>query len=441
MPRLTFQIRSIFDGWAPSFAFGQEDQFLSSIGIDPDMPATDSGDDLRTGGYIRPVANAPIDDTSIDAAPVAIITTPKDNLKWVVLGNGKVSVLSGSVQTTIGQFAGANCRHAFYLNNYIYGIGTGTDKDDVSRIGPLNTLPYDAQSANFTIGARVTGTTSGATGIIRDDIDGGTSGTLVLEAISGLFLDNEAITDDNGGAATVNRVLSALITDGVWTGSTLGSQDPLIDGEFPRTLFDMGYLNHYGETHVDDKGYFTDFIDGVGYLHFIKTMKGTFEGDTNDGSTYGALDMPLNFVPTVHAPYGTDRVVAASPTRDGQINQGNAKLFFWNTTDDSFYRAVPLPDPLCTALKYINGELRGISGNLVGGMRLWRYVGGDSVEILATIEQGQPPVQSAVDTIANRMIWAMTTSDPVTASCIMAHGSKSDLFPRGIHNISRNNTF
>ncbi len=67
-------------------------------------------------------------------------------------------------------------------------------------------LAYDAQSTNFNVGARLTGGTSGATGIIFKDTDGGTTGTLQLIGVIGTFTDGETLTDDGDtpGSATSN---------------------------------------------------------------------------------------------------------------------------------------------------------------------------------------------------------------------------------------------
>lgn len=74
------------------------------------------------------------------------------------------------------------------------------------------TLAYDAQSANFTVGALLTGTTSGCKARIVGDSDSGATGTLTVRSIvpgaNGFFQDNEAITDSSSGAATVNGTLS-----------------------------------------------------------------------------------------------------------------------------------------------------------------------------------------------------------------------------------------
>lgn len=73
---------------------------------------------------------------------------------------------------------------------------------------PGSTLAYDTQTGNFTAGLIVTGATSGATARIQADSDSGTTGTLTLIDISGVFIDNEIITDTSTGSATVNGILS-----------------------------------------------------------------------------------------------------------------------------------------------------------------------------------------------------------------------------------------
>jgi hypothetical protein len=73
---------------------------------------------------------------------------------------------------------------------------------------PGSTLAYDGQTVNFTKGDILTGATSGATGIITADSDSGATGTLTLRSIEGEFVDDETITDESGGTALANGVLS-----------------------------------------------------------------------------------------------------------------------------------------------------------------------------------------------------------------------------------------
>jgi hypothetical protein len=84
----------------------------------------------------------------------------------------------------------------------IYHISQGVRRDG-------SELAYDAQTANFTLGDTVTGATSGATGLIAADADGGATGTLTLRQLNGIpFQDDEALSDVGGGAAVCNGTLS-----------------------------------------------------------------------------------------------------------------------------------------------------------------------------------------------------------------------------------------
>ena len=85
-------------------------------------------------------------------------------------------------------------------------------------------LADDGQTSNFQVGSLVTGGTSGATGVIWKDTDGGATGTLVLRKLNGVaFQDDEAITDTHGGAAVVNGALdtsTASPSESSWFWST-----------------------------------------------------------------------------------------------------------------------------------------------------------------------------------------------------------------------------
>ena len=73
---------------------------------------------------------------------------------------------------------------------------------------PPSTLDYDNQTANFTAGQLVTGTTSGATARIAADADAGATGTLSLRDVVGEFVDDEIITDGAGGSAQADGVMA-----------------------------------------------------------------------------------------------------------------------------------------------------------------------------------------------------------------------------------------
>lgn len=86
-----------------------------------------------------------------------------------------------------------------------------TDPKDLPRDLDLSgSLNYSTQTANFTVGKKVTGATSGATATILNDLDLGLTGTLGLSNVEGEFVVGEIITDDNGapGSATVSGALT-----------------------------------------------------------------------------------------------------------------------------------------------------------------------------------------------------------------------------------------
>lgn len=133
----TVRIESVIGGWSPAQYLSREGQFLSSLGIDPDMPISTT--DTRTSGVAVPVVYAKFSGANVTSAPIAIVTDPKNTLTYVVLNNGRLISYNSSLasETLIGTVTGGVANGAAYYNDYIY-ITTGTD---VSRYGPLSSSP------------------------------------------------------------------------------------------------------------------------------------------------------------------------------------------------------------------------------------------------------------------------------------------------------------
>jgi hypothetical protein len=99
----------------------------------------------------------------------------------------------------------------------------------------------------------VTGTTSTAHGVIKSQVDVGTTGTLYLRQVAGTFAAGEIITDTSGGSATVNGTISVsdaglfqnneTLTDG-GGGSARSSGVANIYGIPPITGVDTSTLSH-----------------------------------------------------------------------------------------------------------------------------------------------------------------------------------------------------
>lgn len=95
-----------------------------------------------------------------------------------------------------------------------YAVGSPSDESlasgTMSQADPTSEttwIDYDAQaddSANFVVGEKVTGGTSGAIGYVVSDDSNGATGTLYLSNVDGTFQDDETLTGNKNGAATAN---------------------------------------------------------------------------------------------------------------------------------------------------------------------------------------------------------------------------------------------
>jgi len=235
-----------------------------------------------------------------------------------------------------------------------------------------------------------------------------------------------------------------VMAHGIWTSSTLGSQVPLGNATYP-TNYGVTLPNAPMHVHFD-RLYFGDFntsasatTAGKGLIHYVQTNSVTDEGDTNNGSTYNALDLPFGYGPTDIESWGNDLVIAAIPMArsgvDTTIIQGKAKLFFWDTLSEAPYRQVTLVDPVVTALLNHNGNLFVFSGTMNDGVRVSLYEGGNSLRELAFFEEGFSPPAGAVDGLGNRVVWGARTSYPENAACVYSIGYKNGKLPLALHNI------
>jgi hypothetical protein len=200
------------------------------------------------------------------------------------------------------------------------------------------------------------------------------------------------------------------LTNTVWTGATLGSQSALTNTVYPSgNVGGVNYPNHVGHSHSDGALYFLDFASGQGLVHKIKTDS----AGADDGSAYNVLNLPFGFKPTCIESYGTDLVIGAIQqfTTATNLRQGTAALFFWDAVNSStFYRQVPLAEPLVTALKNVNGRLIVFQGNSRNGSIVGEYLGGYFVDPLVLNEEGFSPYAGAVDVYGSKMIWAGANS-------------------------------
>lgn len=138
---IPLQINNILGGQSMTEYLADDSQFQNSIGIDPELPRTDTG--IKPSGILRPSALEIMSGANINSHPVAIITQPKTTDIYVVLFNGKIIRYDKDLdnETVVGTVAGDNAEGAFYQNDYIYITGTGASKNDISRYGKLSGTP------------------------------------------------------------------------------------------------------------------------------------------------------------------------------------------------------------------------------------------------------------------------------------------------------------
>lgn len=383
MAEFKLKVDSILGGQSSVEYLAGNGQFQNSTAIDPDRSANSSN---QAGGVITPVAYAEFSSTEIDGTPIAIITTPKDALTYVVTDNGKLisytTAYTSGASVSIGTVTGNEAHGATYYNNFIYIFGTGASNDDVSRYGPLDGTP--------------------------------------------------------------------VLTNGVWKGATLGTQTALGNPTYPTLNSveyptHWGHVHvdnqlYFGDFDVSSG---TVATQGKGLIHSIKTKKGTDEGDTDDGSAYNVLDLPFGYLPTDIESYGTDLIISAIQTSDNSVNQGPASLFLWDTTDvDSFYRQVDLEDPMISALLNDNGLIRVFSGTGVtdAGHAVGTYDGAYGVRSDAYFDTGYSPFAGAVLKMKSRILWGTQSNDAElgNAAVLRSLGYKHpDLPSRAKHNVVR----
>lgn len=283
-------------------------------------------------------------------------------------------------------------------------------------------ISYDSSLASETLIGTVTGSTASSAIYYNNYI---------------YIFGTGASTNDVSRYGPLNN--SPSLTNGVWTGATLGSQTALTNTTYP-SLNSVLIPNHVGHVHGDFSLYFTDFKNGQGLVHRINTIKVTNEGDTNGvtvPSAYNVLDLPWGFYPTAIESFSTSVMILGQYSVNGTVNQGKAAFVLWDPTNTNTWYQGPvfLEDPFATATLNVNGTLYIWSGNGQNGFRLSRYSSGETVSDIALFEEGFPPFVTAVDAIGNKVIWGGTTTTPATSACVWSYGSKNSRLPTGVQNI------
>uniref|UniRef100_A0A6H1ZDX8 Uncharacterized protein n=1 Tax=viral metagenome TaxID=1070528 RepID=A0A6H1ZDX8_9ZZZZ len=209
-------------------------------------------------------------------------------------------------------------------------------------------------------------------------------------------------------------------------------QSALTNSTYPGTRT-VNYPNHFLYPHNDGYLYILDYDGANGRIHALITSS----DGTGGSAEWDVVQLPPGFMPTCAAPYGTDIAIIMTP--QGYNSSQKAKMALWDTVrGNKPYRFVEIGEPLATAAVNKNGELIIFAGDLGGGCKVLRYLGGESFEALASVNEGSPPPAGAVDVRGDCLAWGGHVDYPATAAGIFTLGHRSFGMPKfAMHNIAR----
>lgn len=202
--------------------------------------------------------------------------------------------------------------------------------------------------------------------------------------------------------------------------------------DYPATR-SVTFPSHVLLPHTDGRVYVADYDGANGRLHSFTT-----DSDGGNGSaSFNDVTFPPGLMPMCAASLGTDIVIVLSPQAayaSGAIPRPgvSALLAFWDAVPGNApYRYVPIGEPLATAVKVRNGQIRVWAGNIDTNVKVLRYLGGESFEVEAQVDDGSPPFPGAVDSEGNMDVWGGHVSYPATRAGVFSLGFRSGKLPGG----------
>lgn len=226
-------------------------------------------------------------------------------------------------------------------------------------------------------------------------------------------------------------------TDDYWV-STLG-KTALSNTLYPQSRGNTGYRlrNHFLKRGKDGRLYIADVVGNQGTIHYISTTKTTVEGDTDNGSTYGALDLPYGYWPAALENYG-NTIVIACVVASGDDFTDRVKIVFWDPTNTTTYDSIidsEYPDEVLCGLHNANGVLYLLTGFTFDDsnyIRISRYIGGYSFEQVAVVLTSQTTLPGGVDSNFNRLFFGSQYS----LGSVGAIGLSKSKISNSVYNVS-----
>ena len=375
----TITIDSILGGISPFTHFSAADQFRACLGINPSGARTDSltATSTRGSGLLRPTPSQKLSGTTITDTPMWILGNPKIEKVFIYDHSGSVYTTIDTAPFTLTALSDGGSMTGSKGDGAAYydNYMYFAKETTVARYGPLNGTPgFDGDYWVTTLG-------------------------------------KAALTSDSGYPSHAQT------------------------GDF--------YPRHVLHRHSNGNLYIADVINGEGVLHYISTTKTSVEGDTNNGSTYDKVGFGYGFYPTAICSFG-DYLLIALMEANGQTGDVNskthAKIVLWDTTSQNINSISndEFPDQFISGLLNVNGTVYIFSGNIdTFGIRVSRYVGGNSIEEVIFLEDGTPPYQGAVCNNDGQILFGSSCTTPTTAASVYSIGLHKPSVTNGLFNIAR----
>lgn len=245
------------------------------------------------------------------------------------------------------------------------------------------------------------------------------------------FINDHLIIPTDDDIAVYGPLSSSPTIDSTW-GTVTGGLTALIDTTYP-SIRSVAYPNHMAFRHSDGFVYVCNFHDNQGFIDRV----GITAAGANNGSLSDVLDLPVDVRPFVISNYGTDLAIAGSVVgTTAQLRKGTSTLFLWDTFEDSFWREVPIPSAMVTAMLNINGRLYIWGAGANNGWQLYVYDGGETIEELYDSSVGSSPFAGAVDSQNGRIFWGSFDTRQTDIACVYAWGYQGSALPkRALHNV------
>lgn len=312
-------------------------------------------------------------------------------------------------------FSGGMSQNPFFGAKGQYANSEGINIDVNLTNIPDERGNYIYFGTNFSeIGASTVDQTSAITGFVHDPKTGSSAGTSVNYAYNDSVGELYKIVGITRSGATISKVNDtttaetkglAYYNDGIFysTGADIGrygdlSGTPTADDDWMSTVATSGAVqndstaDHPMHVHKDNKLYIGDGR----YVNALETTTYTNQ----------ALDIPIDYSVVAMDSFGNDLLIAANLAKSGFARKGPAKVFFWNTFDDSFYRVEDVHIEEIRTIKYINGNLLVFSSR--GEILVWDN---QSFRVIHRLSDREAPIagQHGIDNYLGGLLVAGST--------------------------------